>query len=142
VRSFTILVVDDFESLRRFVSSTLQQRPEFQVVGEASDGLAGVQQAAELRPDVIVLDIGLPGVHGIEAGRRIREVSPKSRILFLSQESSPEIVQEAFQSGAHGYLLKSDVASQLLPAIDSILEGQPFVSRGLPPPPGEQFFSP
>lgn len=151
MRSFRILVIDDFERLRRFVLSALEQRPEFQVVGEASDGLEGVQQAEELRPDVIVLDVGLPGVNGIEAGRRIREVSPKSRILFLSQESSPEIVREAFQSGARGYLLKSDVGTQLLPAIDSILEDRPFVSRGLPPGaaqqaprevPGDQFLSP
>src|SRR5204862_4944745 len=90
-----IIVVDDYEPFRRFVCSMLEQRPELRVVGEASDGLEAVQKAEELQPDLILLDIGLPALNGMEAARRIRKLAPHSKILFVSMESSPEVVQEA-----------------------------------------------
>ena len=93
--SVRVLVVEDFEPFRRFIASTLQERPELQVICEVSDGLEAVQKAQELQPDLIVLDIGLPALNGIEAARRIRQLSPESKILFLSQESSVDAVQEA-----------------------------------------------
>ena len=125
------LIVDDFEAYRRFIYSTLQQRPGFQIVGHASDGLAAVQLAAELQPDLILLDIGLPKLNGVEAARRIRKVAPAAKILFLSQESSPEVIREAFSLGALGYVHKPRSQTDLLPAIDAVLRGQQFVGSGL-----------
>jgi len=82
-----ILVVDDYEPFRRFICSTLGKRPELQIIGEASDGLEAVQKGEELQPNLILLDIGLPMLNGIEAARRIHKLSPSSKILFLSMES-------------------------------------------------------
>jgi CheY-like chemotaxis protein len=126
-----ILVVEDYGAFRRLIRSALQQRAEFQVVGEVSDGLDAVQKAQELQPDLILLDIGLPKLNGLEAGRRIRKISPDSRILFLSQESSADVVREALGLGAQGYVLKARAQSDLLPAIEAVLGGKQFVSSGL-----------
>lgn len=131
--AYTTLIVEDFAPFRRYAVLTLQQRSGFQAVYQAEDGLEGVRKAQELRPDFILLDIGLPDLNGIEAARRIRKLSPNSKILFLTQESSAEIVQEAFNLGAQGYLLKSDMDRELLLAIDEILQGKQFVSSGLRP---------
>ena len=110
---------------------TLQEKVECQVIEEASDGLEAVQQAEELHPDLILLDIGLPTLNGIEAGRRIRKVSPSSKILFVSQEGSAEIVQKVLDElGADGYLLKLD-AAEILGAVDAVLQGRQFVSSHL-----------
>jgi DNA-binding NarL/FixJ family response regulator len=131
MQSSQILVVEDHEAFRQFIRLALQQRAEFQIVGEASNGLEAVQKAQELQPDVVLLDIGLPTLNGLEAGRRIREVSPNSRILFLTQESSCDIVEEALNLGARGYVLKARGQNDLLPAIDALLEGKRFVSKDL-----------
>src|SRR5208337_3233841 len=93
--SARILLVDDFERWRSFVASLLQKCPEWQIVGEASDGLEAIQKAEELRPDLIVLDLGLPKLNGIEAARQIRKLAPESKIIVLSQESSADVVQAA-----------------------------------------------
>jgi DNA-binding NarL/FixJ family response regulator len=130
VRSFKILVVDDFDDFRRLLCSALQRRSEFQVT-QASDGLEAVQKAEELQPDLILLDIGLPSLNGIEVGRRVRKVASSAKILFLTQESSPEVVCEALGLGALGYVHKPRVHSDLLPAIEAVLEGNRFVSSGL-----------
>ena len=100
------------------------------MVGQASDGLEAVEKAEELQPDLILLDLGLPKLNGMEAARRIRELSPNSKILFLSQDSSTEIVEEALRLGAQGYLLKSE-ATELPLAVDAITRGTWFVSRRL-----------
>lgn len=126
-----ILVVDDFEPFRQFVCSTLRKRPELQVIAEASDGLQAVQKAGELNPDLIVLDIGLPNLNGIEAARQITRRSPQSRIIFLSQESTAEVVQEALDLGASGYVVKTHAGSSLLAAVDAVLLGGRFVSAGV-----------
>jgi DNA-binding NarL/FixJ family response regulator len=123
-----VLVVDDNEPFRRFVRTTLSARPEFQIISEASDGLEAVQKAEELQPRLIVLDIGLPSLNGIEAARRIRKLSPNSTILFLTQESSPEIVQEALRLGALGFVTKAHAGSQLLAAVKAVLRNEQFVS--------------
>jgi DNA-binding NarL/FixJ family response regulator len=104
-----VLVVDDFERFRRFVCSTLGKRRDLQVIGEASDGLEAVRKAEELKPDLIVLDIGLPTLNGIEVARRIREFCPECKILFLSQASSADVAQEAISLGAMGYVVKARV---------------------------------
>jgi CheY-like chemotaxis protein len=126
-----VLVVEDFESFRRVIRSMLGKRLELQGICEVSDGLEAVQKAGELQPDLILLDIGLPTVNGIEVARRIRKVAPQSRILFLTQESSADVVQEALSLGAAGYVLKVRAGSELLAAVEAVLQGKQFVSSGL-----------
>ena len=122
------LVVDDHEGLRKLLRSMLQEKTECVVIGEASDGLQAIEKAEKLQPDLILLDLSLPKLSGMEAARRIRKLSPNSKIVILSQDPSPEIVQGALQLGAGGYLLKSD-ATELPLAVDAILQGKVFVSR-------------
>lgn len=126
-----ILVVDDFEPWRRFERLTLLKQENLQIVGECSDGDEAIQKAQELRPDLILLDISLPSLNGIEAARRILRVSPNSKILFVSQNRSPDIAKEALSTGAGGYVVKSDAASDLLPAIRAVLEARQFISPRL-----------
>jgi len=109
-----ILLVEDFEPLLRYEVSLLQENPEWQIIGEATDGLEAVQRAEALRPDVILLDIGLSKLNGIEAARQIRVILPGSRIIFVSQESSASVVTEALSFGARGYVLKIRASSDLL----------------------------
>ena len=99
------------------------------VVGEAGDGLEAVQQAKVLQPDVILLDIGLPGINGIEAARQIGEIANKARIIFLTQESAPEVVQEAFNLGAWGYITKAQAGTELLPAVEAVSRGERFMNE-------------
>ena len=122
------LIVDDHVDLRKLLRSMLQEKTECVVIGEASDGLDAVEQAKELQPDLILLDLSLPKLNGMEVGRRIRKLCPHSKIIFLSQDPSPEIIQGALSLGAVGYLLKSD-ATELPLAIDAILQGKVFLSR-------------
>jgi DNA-binding NarL/FixJ family response regulator len=96
-----------------------------------ADGLEAVQKAGELKPDLIVLDIGLPKLNGIEAARQIRQLSPSSKIIVLGQETSLDVVQVALSTGAYGYVYKSDVRSGLLPAIEAVLRGKQFVSSSV-----------
>jgi DNA-binding NarL/FixJ family response regulator len=123
----SILLVDDYEPWRSFVLLRLKREPRLQVVCEVEDGLQAVEKAEELQPDLILLDFGLPTLNGFEAARRIRKLAPKSKIIFVSQESSPDIVQQAVVLG-EGYVAKFDAASELLSAVNSVLRGQPFVS--------------
>jgi DNA-binding NarL/FixJ family response regulator len=126
-----VLIVDDYEPWHAFVATTFHKETELQVVGKVSDGLQAVQMAQELQPDLILLDIGLPKLNGIEAARRIREVSPASKIVFVSENRSADVAEEALSTGAGGYVVKSDAASELLPAIKAVLEGKRFVSASL-----------
>jgi DNA-binding NarL/FixJ family response regulator len=127
--SVRVLVVEDHEPFRRFICSTLEKRAELQVICEASDGLEAVRKAEELHPELIVLDIGLPSLNGMEAARRIRKLSTESAILFVSQESSADVVREALATGARGYVVKTDVGRELLEAVDAVLRGGQFVGR-------------
>lgn len=122
------LLVDDHVDLRKLLRSMLQEKTECVVIGEASDGLQAIEQAKELQPDLILLDLSLPKLNGIEAARRIRKLCPDSKIIFLSQDPSPDIVRGALRLGAAGYLLKSD-ATELPLAVDTILQGKVFLSR-------------
>jgi DNA-binding NarL/FixJ family response regulator len=123
-----VLIVEDFVPFRQFVCSTLGTKPELQVVGEASDGLEAIQKAEELKPDLILLDIGLPSLNGIDAARQIRKLSPESKIIFLSQESSSDVIEAALSLGAWAYVVKTRAESDLLAAVDSVLRGERFVS--------------
>jgi DNA-binding response OmpR family regulator len=124
-----VLIVDDSAIFRRLVSRMLQTAPEIQLVGEVADGLEAVFQASELQPDLILLDVGLPSLSGIEAARRIVQLSPKSKILFLSQESSVDVVRAALSAGASGYVVKLDATRELLPAVHAILRGEQFIGN-------------
>jgi DNA-binding response OmpR family regulator len=124
-----ILVVEDSEPFRKFICATLG-RPEFQIV-EVTDGLEAVRNAEELQPDLVLLDIGLPSLNGIEAARRIRKLASERKILFLSQESSFDVVQAALGTGAQGYIVKTDAGSELLDGVDAVLAGEQFVGRRL-----------
>jgi DNA-binding NarL/FixJ family response regulator len=121
-----VLLVDDHEPFRRYVSSMLQEQTNIQIIGEAEDGLQAVRQAKDLQPDLILLDIGLPGIDGIEVARQIGGIARKARIIFLTQESSPEVVQEAFDLGAWGYITKAQAGAELLPAVQVVSRGERF----------------
>jgi DNA-binding NarL/FixJ family response regulator len=126
--SVRILIVEDYPAFRQFICSTFGERCDLQVIGEVPDGLEAVQKAVELKPDLILLDIGLPTMNGIEVARQIRELAPESKIIFLSQESSADVLQEALSLGALGYVVKSKAGSELLAAVDAVISGKKFVS--------------
>jgi DNA-binding NarL/FixJ family response regulator len=129
--TFKLLLVDDHEPFRRVVITVLKEREDLEIVGEASDGLEAVQKAKQLQPDLIVLDIGLPKLNGIQAARRLRDLVPQARILFLSEESDRDVIQEGLRLGALGYVRKFNTQRELLPAIDAVLKGKQFVGSGL-----------
>ncbi|MGB7728434.1 MAG: response regulator transcription factor [Candidatus Acidiferrum sp.] len=128
--SLRILITDDYADWRRQVHLVLQARREWEVISEASDGLEAVQIAQNLKPDIILLDIGLPKLNGIEAAKRIRQVSPNSKIIFLSQNNDLDIVRAAL-TGVGGYVRKTDAKRELLSAVDAVLRGKQFVSSSL-----------
>ena len=129
--SIRLIVVEDFAPFRQFICLTLGTRPNLRVVCEVSDGQEAVQKAEELKPDLILLDIGLPTLNGIAAARQIRKLAPESKIIFVSQESSLDVVQETLNLGARGYVVKTMAARDLIAAIEAVLEGRQFVSGGL-----------
>jgi DNA-binding NarL/FixJ family response regulator len=129
--SIRTLIADDYAEWRRQVRLLLQARPECQVIDEASDGSEAIQKAEELKPDLIFLDISLPEFSGIEAARRIRQLSPSSKIVFLSQNNDRDVVRAALSTGALGYVHKADARSELLPAVDAVLRGKQYVSSSL-----------
>lgn len=127
----SVLLVDDFATFRAALSRLLRKKPELQIVAEASDGVEAVEKSSQLQPDVILLDIGLPKLNGIAAAQRIRGVAPQSKIIFVTQETSADIMKEAIGLGAMGYVIKARVESELLKAIDLVLEGKQFIGSGL-----------
>jgi len=130
-RSIGILVVEDFEPFRQLICIELRNWSQHAIVDETADGLESVGRARELQPDLVLIDIGLPRLNGLEAAKQIRRLVPDARLVFVSQESSVEIVREAFRLGAAGYVHKSDVHLDLVPAIEAVLAGKQFVSGGL-----------
>jgi DNA-binding response OmpR family regulator len=125
-----ILVVEDHAPFRRFICAELQQRTAF-AIDEAEDGREAVRKAAELKPDLILLDVNLPHLHGFEVAKQVRHLTPDTRIVFMSQESSPEIVRKALSLGAHGYIQKMSAATDLPDAIDAAIAGRRFVSASV-----------
>lgn len=129
-----VLVVDDYAPWMHFVSIALALKPEIKIVGEAQDGLTAIQKVVELMPDVVVLDIGLPDMNGIQVAKRIMELAPKARILFLTENTAPEVVREALLTGAQGYVVKSFAARELMPALEALLLDCYFVSAAAAAP--------
>ena len=122
------ILVDDYEPWLRFLRLALLANNDLQVIGQCTDGPEAIEKAKELQPDLILLDIGLPTLDGIKAARRIREVSPASKILFVSENRSSDVAEEALRTGAGGYVVKSVAARELSRAIKAVLEGKRFIS--------------
>jgi DNA-binding NarL/FixJ family response regulator len=106
----------------------LEERLDLRVIAEVPDGLEAVEKAAQLKPDLILLDIGLPTINGIEVARQVQQLSFDSKIVFLSMDNSPDVVEAALSTGAHGYVYKAFAQSDLMPAIEAVLRGKQFVS--------------
>jgi len=130
--TYRILVVDDLEPWRRLISSKVEEHPDLQVVGEAKDGLEAIQKATELKPDLVLLDVDLPKVNGLEVARLIAGAVRNTKILFLSQIIDTDVISAALSDGAWGYILKIDAEAELLAAIAAIIKGERFVSRRVP----------
>jgi len=128
---FSILVVEDHPYVRQYIRSLVQQRAEFRVVGQASDGTEAVELARRLQPDVILMDIGLPKLSGIDAAKQILTVDSNVKILFVSLETSHELVRETLRLGAQGYVRKQSARNELLLAIEEVLSGKEYVSSDL-----------
>jgi len=126
-----ILLVDDSLPWQRFVREMFESEADLKIIATATDGSEAIQKARELQPDVILMDISLPGLNGFEATRQIRTLSPASKILFLSEHSSTDLIEAALQVGGSGYVWRSNCRSHLLTAITVILRDQQFVSRRL-----------
>ncbi len=129
--SVRVLIVDDNEPWRHWVYSELGSQQQLQIVGEASDGLEAVRKARKLKPEIILLDIGLPKLSGLEAARRIAKNTPEAKIVFLTTQNDPDVVKQALSNGATGYVLKVDAKTELLAAIATVLQGRCFVSSRL-----------
>jgi DNA-binding NarL/FixJ family response regulator len=125
-----ILVVEDHAEFLRLISGTLRRRADFHIF-EATDGREAVRKIEELQPDLVLLDINLPGLHGFQVAEGIRELAPRTTFLFMSQESSADIVRQALSLGASGFIHKQSIATDLLPAVDAVLAGQRFMSRSV-----------
>lgn len=131
-RKMHILIADDFPAFRSLIRSKLQENG-FDSVTEAADGLDAVAKAADLQPGLVLLDIGMPKLSGIDAAPRIHAVAPQSKILFISQNTDAEVAHSLLIGGTLGYVVKSAINQELLPAIDAVLHGKRFVSSCLHP---------
>lgn len=125
-----ILVVDDYEPWRRSACSMLKPHQKYQIVGEAIDGPDAIRKSQELHPDLILLDIGLPVLSGIDAASQICKLVPSVKILFVSQNHDSDVVGAALSDGGHGFVLKAAAGRDLIPAIEAVLRGEKFVSEG------------
>ena len=126
-----MLVVEDHAKFRTVICELLQESPGVRIVGEAADGLDAIRQAEALRPDVVLLDMSLPSLNGLEVASRIRAAIPDTKVIFLTVEASPEVVEQAFRCGAHGYVYKPRAHRDLLTVLDAITQGARFVNSGL-----------
>ncbi|MCB0289497.1 MAG: response regulator transcription factor [Calditrichaeota bacterium] len=127
----TILLVEDHHLVRQGIHALLKALPEMEVVGEAADGRTALQLAGECRPDVVIMDIGIPKLNGIDATRHIKDRNPRIKVLALSMDSDPLVVRQMLLAGADGYLLKECMADELAAAIRALREGKKFLSADI-----------
>ena len=125
-----ILIVDDHEIFRRGLRSLLESRGEIDIVGEANNGLEAIAKARELQPDIIVMDVSMPQMDGLEASRLIRNDRPDAKIIILSQHDSSQMLKAALEAGASAYVTKSQVARALFGALEGVRQGHPFSWNG------------
>ncbi len=118
--TFRIFIADDHEVVRKGLASLLHAQPDWQVCGEAGDGREAVDKVQQLKPDVVILDIGMPGLNGLEATRQILKLNPQARVLILTLHDSDQVVREVLNAGARGFLLKSDAARDLVAAVEAL----------------------
>jgi len=128
VMAIRILVVDDHPVVRQGLKTLLEGQSGWEVVGEASDGLEALDKADSLQPDVVVLDVTMPKMHGLEACRLLRQKAAGPEILFVTQHDSPHMMREALQAGARGYVVKSNAARDLLEAVEAVSQHRVFVA--------------
>jgi DNA-binding NarL/FixJ family response regulator len=127
-----ILIADDHQVVRKGVTAILGERPDWEICAEASTGRQAIAAAARLKPDVVVMDIGLPDMNGLDATRHILKENPQTQVLILSMHQSEQLVHEVLSSGARGYLLKGDnSAGDLVAAIDALRRHQPFFASSV-----------
>ena len=126
-----VLVVDDFEPWRAYVRSVVDRQPRLRNLGEACDGFEALQKANSLKPDLVLLDVGLPTLSGIAIARELSKTLPDCKILFLTENCSCDLAEQAFRYGACGYVVKRHAATELLPAIQAVLDGRQFCGSGL-----------
>jgi DNA-binding NarL/FixJ family response regulator len=126
VGSFRILVADDHEVVRQGVRSLLEAHPGWEVIAEASDGRGAVEKASQLHPDVVILDIGMPNLNGLEATRQILRGHPGARVLILTMHDSEQVMREVLEAGARGFILKSDARRDLVAAVDALQRNKTF----------------
>ena len=129
VTTIRILIADDHPVVRRGLKSLLGERPGWEVIAEATDGQEAVEIAGQLHPDVVVLDVTMPRMHGLEACRLIRQSQPECEILIVTQHDSPQMMREAFQCGARGFVVKSNAPRDLLAAVEAVSQHKDFVAR-------------
>jgi DNA-binding NarL/FixJ family response regulator len=126
MKKLRILIADDHALVRRGARSVLHSRRGWRVVGEAVNGREAVERAVELKPDVAVVDIGMPELDGIEVARQVRKEVPGTKVLMLTMHDSDHMVQRALDAGAHGYILKSDLTESLVTAVKGVCDGEHF----------------
>jgi DNA-binding NarL/FixJ family response regulator len=123
-----ILLVDDHPVVRQGLKTLLEGRSGWEVIGEASDGAEAVEKAKHLNPDVMVLDVTMPKMNGLEACRLLRRQAPQLEILFVTQHDSPQMMREALEAGARGYVVKSNAARDLLAAVEAVSQHRVFTA--------------
>ena len=128
-----ILIVDDHPVVRHGLRNLLELQPGWEVIDEAADGMDALEKADRLNPDVILLDVSMPKMNGLEACRLIRKAVPASEILIVTQHDSPQMMREALEAGARGYVVKSNAGRDLLAAVEAVSQHKPFTLGGTPP---------
>jgi len=126
-----ILLVDDHEIIRRGVRTLLEKRKDWQVVGEATTGREALAEVERLQPDVVVMDISMPGLNGLEAVRQIARAAPRTEVLVLTMHDSEKLVRQVLEAGARGYILKSDSTQKLIPAIEALRVHKPYLTSSV-----------
>jgi DNA-binding NarL/FixJ family response regulator len=135
----SVFLVDDHAVVRDGLRMLLEAQENIRVIGAAADGLSAIREALRLRPEVIVMDIALPGMNGIDAARRILDLAPETRVVVLSMHGSPEHIRRAFRAGAHAYVLKESAGTELVAAVRAAHAGRRYLSSGIsgPVPPSD-----